>query len=81
MGNLIIQRISQTYIKTGIIVDKLHICHQYNLVHCDIRLTNILICNDKLILADFGYALHEGKVSVFLDAKSNMILIHLLICL
>ncbi|CAB4435268.1 unnamed protein product [Rhizophagus irregularis] len=43
------------------IVDKLRICHQFKLVHCDVRLTNILVCNDKLILADFGCALHEGK--------------------
>ncbi|GBC09943.1 hypothetical protein RclHR1_09210012 [Rhizophagus clarus] len=47
--------------RLGDIVDKLRICHQNNLVHGDVRLSNILVYNDRLILADFGCALHEGK--------------------
>ena len=63
--------------KLGDIVDKLRICHQNNLIHGDVRLSNILVYNDGVILADFGCALHEGKVSVFW--KSDTISTHLLI--
>ena len=50
--------------KLGDIVDKLRICHQNNLVHGDVRLSNILVYNDGVILADFGCALRVGEVSV-----------------
>jgi tRNA A-37 threonylcarbamoyl transferase component Bud32 len=53
--------------KLGDIVDKIHLCHQINLIHGDVRLSNILVYNDGVILADFGCALHVGEVSVFLE--------------
>ncbi|RGB43460.1 hypothetical protein C1646_680667 [Rhizophagus diaphanus] len=47
--------------KLGDIVDKIHLCHQINLIHGDVRLSNILVYNDGVILADFGCALHVGE--------------------
>ena len=39
------------------IVDVLYLCHQINIVHGDVQLTNILVDEDQLILVDFGCGL------------------------
>ncbi|CAG8670299.1 11049_t:CDS:2, partial [Ambispora gerdemannii] len=36
------------------IVDALYLCHRIHIVHGDVRLTNILVDKDRLILVDFG---------------------------
>lgn len=39
----------------------LHSLHEQGLLHCDLKPSNLLLCGDKLKLADFGFAKQESE--------------------
>lgn len=45
-------------------VDAVKECHRLNIIHCDIKLENFLVINEKIVLADFGLAVEQTNAKI-----------------